>query len=419
MGTDVGSTEILRRFSAFRRALRAAEGIDDVAQVGTAFATRELGFTGFVVYCAERDDADFQRVGDGELETIERANEIAQRLATDPVSRDGSKLRIALRSPSSLIGFVIAEGPPIEDAILEELAFDIETALAARIMTKLRAEELAVLEIQERELVGLLRDVQERDAIIQKDLDEARQFQEKMLGPSPRVPGVAIEVVYKPLGVVGGDLYAVSKSGNRLRLFIADATGHGVRASLTTMFIKSGYEAVTRTTERPAALLEALNDSIARTYRSAEMLFSAACVDLDLESGHVELATAAHPPICIVRGGKGELIEGGGAFLGLRPRIKFDTHEAHVARGDGIYLFTDGFSEACDANGEQFGDDRLVATIVKAHESGERAGAALNIAAAAFANGGALADDATFLGVRFGVEEDSPPISGRMISDVP
>src|SRR5262249_59871612 len=105
--------------------------------------------------------------------------------------------------------------------VLDELVFDVESALASRMITRLRAEELAVLEIQERQLIGLLRDVEARDEIIQRDLEEARQFQRKMLGVPPRVPGASIEVVYKPLGLVGGDLYAISADRDRLRLFVA------------------------------------------------------------------------------------------------------------------------------------------------------------------------------------------------------
>ncbi len=183
-------------------------------------------------------------------------------------------------------------------------------------LTRLRAEELAVLEIQERELVGLLRDVEARDAIIQRDLEEARQFQRQMLGVPPEVANVAIEVLYQPLGLVGGDLYAISIEGRTLRLFVADATGHGVRASLTTMFIKSGYEAVRASAADRASLLAALNDTIAQTYRSSEMLFSAVCVDLDLDSGRLLSSSAAHPPHLPGGAKRGDLHRGWGCLLG-------------------------------------------------------------------------------------------------------
>ena len=262
--------------------------------------------------------------------------------------------------------------------------------------------------------MGLLRDVEARDEIIQRDLEEARQFQRKMLGAPPRVEGAAIEVIYQPLGLVGGDLYAAAIDGQRLRLFVADATGHGVRASLTTMFIKSGYEAVRLSAPDPAALLAALNDAIAHTYRSSEMLFSAACVDINLATGRILISSAAHPPVCVVSGGEARYIEGAGAFLGIRSGMKFKTQEAFIQPGDGVYLYTDGFVEARKQN-ELFGDDRFREAILEAHQGAQRlAGESVLAAVTAFLDGVPLDDDGTFVGVRYGGVQPSLRTTGDL-----
>jgi sigma-B regulation protein RsbU (phosphoserine phosphatase) len=412
----------LLSFGSLRRSLRVAEEDQEIAAAAQRFAVDVVGCTHFAIYGGEKDDSDFQLLSSTPQpnhlpSVIERTDRLSKELADQSPVRDpelftdfGARpLALALRaSQGQVIGLLVLGGSPLDgellDELLDELVFDVESALAARMITRLRAEELAVLEIQERELVGLLRDVETRDAIIQRDLEEARQFQRKMLGAPPRVQGAAVEVVYKPLGLVGGDLYAVSVDRNRLRLFVADATGHGVRASLTTMFIKSGYEAVRHEASEPATLLAALNDTIARTYRSSEMLFSAVCVDLDLASGRVRSSSAAHPPICLVRSGETSFIEGGGAFLGLRTGMKFTTHETSLGSGDGVYLFTDGFSEARKQN-VQFGDERLRATILAAHQDNVLAGEAVVQAVAEFLEGTPMDDDGTFVGVRFGLED--------------
>lgn len=415
--------EHLRAFGNLRRSLRVAEEVETIAEVAQEFAIENLHAMRFAIYCADKEEADFTLICSRAASraegveavtlpsTIERVSDLAQALETAPSAhrlgplegfgeRDGA-IALALRaSPTLLIGIAILAGPSLEVDLLDELVFDVESALAARLVARLRAEELAVLEIQERELVGLLRDVEARDAIIQRDLEEARQFQRKMLGAPPQVPGAAIEVVYEPLGLVGGDLYAVSLEGQRLRLFVADATGHGVRASLTTMFIKSGYEAVRLTAADPASLLAALNDTIAHKYRSSEMLFSAACVDIDLMTGRVTLSSAAHPATCVVRGGQASFVEGAGAFLGLRAGMTFRNTETTIAPGDGVYLYTDGFVEARKQN-ELFGDDRLCETIVDAHVRDALAGEAVVAAVTAFLEGTSLDDDGTFVGVRY------------------
>lgn len=407
-----------RALARLRRALRVTEGVEEIAAAADRFAREILGCAQLLVYCADQEDGDFPLVsplpeGSAVPALIERSKAVLGALEVAGWIQSGELVAavsrvttstvaaVALRaSATQLIGVIFVVAEAFDAELLDELVFDVESVLAARFLTRLRAEELAVLEIQERELVGLLREVEERDAIIQRDLEEARDFQRQMLGAPPRVEGVEVEVVYQPLELVGGDLYAVSVDDERLRLFVADATGHGVRASLTTMFIKSGYEAVRRMAPDPAALLAALNDTIAKTYKSAEMLFSAACVDVDLATGRVLASSAAHPPVCVVRGGEASFIEAGGAFLGLRTGMRFATEETSVAPGDGIYLYTDGFVEARRKN-EMFGDERFKSVVIDAHERGARAGEAVVEAVTVFLDGTPFDDDGTFIGVRY------------------
>ena len=417
--------ERMRAFGGLRRTLRVTEEVEGVAREAVRFVVEVLGATRAAIYCAEKESSDFllaAHEGDLPEDMIERTAALVEQLegttwieeapAVKAFSADA--VALGLRGiEGQTIGIFLVAAPEIDRELYDELVFDVESVLTTRMMTQLRAEELAVLEIQERELVGLLRDVEARDEIIQRDLEEARRFQRQMLGVAPRVPNAAVEVVYAPLGLVGGDLYAVSVDGQRVRLFVADATGHGVRASLTTMFIKSGYEAVRRSAPDPAALLAALNETIAHTYRSAEMLFSAACVDLDLETGRLLVSCAAHPPICITKNGEAEMIDCGGPFLGLKPGMKFHLKEDAIGFGDGVYLYTDGFTEARRAGGEQFGEERFMATIVEAQRRNAAAGAAIAEAVHAFLDGAPMEDDGAFVGLRFGVEDDRPPVSSR------
>lgn len=416
----------MRAFGGLRRTLRVTEEVEGVARVAVRFVVDVLGASRAAIYCAEKDSSDFLLAaseGEPPEATIERTAPLVERfeaaawIQEEPLVKAfaNGAVALALRGiDGQTIGIFLVAAPEIDRELYDELVFDVESVLTTRMMTQLRAEELAVLEIQERELVGLLRDVEARDEIIQRDLEEARRFQRQMLGVAPRVPNAMVEVVYVPLGLVGGDLYAVSVDGQRVRLLVADATGHGVRASLTTMFIKSGYEAVRRSASDPAALLAALNETIAHTYRSAEMLFSAACVDLDLESGRMLFSSAAHPPICIVKDGAARMLEGGGAFLGLRPGMKFKLQEDAIRPGDGVYLYTDGFTEARRAGGEQFGEERFMATILEAQGRNVAPGAAVVEAVTKFLDGVAMEDDGALVGLRFGVEDERPPVSSRV-----
>ena len=412
----------LARFAALRRALTQAESVDAIAERTLAFVQTALGVRSAALYASTREDEDFALIasaGDADLPpSLDRTSPFIVELGAS--KGDLSKTRelgsmwgvdraIPAWQGDNLVGVLFVTGE-LELEIVDELQFELERALTVSIVAMLREEELAVLAIQERELVGLLREVQERDALMRADLEKARDFQRQMLGAVPRVAGAEVAVTFEPLELVGGDLYAVAALDGLLRVFVADATGHGVRACLTTMFIKSEYEIVRSSAAAPSSLLAQLNDAIAKKYQSAEMLFSAVCADIDLATGATRLAFAGHPPACVVRAGAAAMIGGGGPLMGLRPRMRFELVELHLDTDDGLYLFTDGFVEARATSGEQFGDDRARDAIEAAHRAHADVGAALKSASEAFVGGAKASDDATVVSVRrISPEEQAPP----------
>src|SRR5262245_1292586 len=76
------------------------------------------------------------------------------------------------------------------------------------------------------------------------ELDLARRLQQSFLPQSlPALPGVRFAVKYKPCGRVGGDFYdAFRLDEHHVGFYIADAMGHGVPASLLTVFVKKGVK---------------------------------------------------------------------------------------------------------------------------------------------------------------------------------
>jgi sigma-B regulation protein RsbU (phosphoserine phosphatase) len=179
------------------------------------------------------------------------------------------------------------------------------------------------------------------------------------------------------------------------------------------MFIKNGYDAVKLTAPNPATLLELLNDNIAQTYRTAEMLFTAACLDLEIATGKVTVACAANPPSCIVRKDGITMFEGGGALMGLRPRMRYTSTTSHLEPGDGIYLFTDGIADTHSEKGELFGEDRLFATIRASHAEAGRAADAVRTAIKSFCGSRGLTDDATMIGLVLSSDDEDDPLTVR------
>jgi serine phosphatase RsbU (regulator of sigma subunit) len=238
---------------------------------------------------------------------------------------------------------------------------------------------------------------------LKEDLLEARDFQRGSLVDPPAIAGVEIETVYRPLGLVGGDLYHFHLLRDRsLRVFLADATGHGVRASLTTMLILGEYEYVKARAGGPASVLLELNDRIASTYAHLEVRFTAVCIDLHFDAGLVRHASAAHPAPMLVRGGGVRELEAGGTFMGLVPGVRFPEHEAALEAGDKVVAFTDGVVEVFDARGAPFGEDRLAAALRGAAGHDAALGAAAMRSVAEFLGPDRpLSDDATIITIHF------------------
>ena len=235
---------------------------------------------------------------------------------------------------------------------------------------------------------------------IQEDLERARKFQHSIFQSPPTLPTVEVEVIYRPCALVGGDLYDVETlADDRILAFVADATGHGVDAALTTMFIKSEYELVKRRCESPVDLLAALNDSIASHYGRLEMRFTAACALVDLARHLVTYASAGHPPSCLWQAGRVRELGGGGPFMGVMAEMTFPQWSVPFNPNDGLYLFTDGIFEVWNRDGAVFGEERVYAAIARASQDEQPAGAAVCAELQRHAAGHPMDDDITFVGI--------------------
>jgi serine phosphatase RsbU (regulator of sigma subunit) len=118
-----------------------------------------------------------------------------------------------------------------------------------------------------------------------EDLEKARLFQAKLLPALPQRSDLSIAAHYAPLDQVGGDIYDVTElEGGRLRIFVADATGHGVQASMRTLLLKSAYDRLKARCATPSQLLSELNAHLVREFPDGDLHCGACCVELEPSS---------------------------------------------------------------------------------------------------------------------------------------
>ena len=109
----------------------------------------------------------------------------------------------------------------------------------------------------------------------------------------------------------------------------------------------------------PAEVFTRANEKLCEG-NEAEMFVTAWLGYLDLKTGLVRVANAGHNPPILIRGGKAEyVILNPGLMLAGMDGMSYKEQTVQLEKGDILYLYTDGVTEAMDTDEELYGEDRL------------------------------------------------------------
>ncbi len=199
---------------------------------------------------------------------------------------------------------------------------------------------------------------------INQELEFARQIQASLLPTDfPVWDPFSIYAYSRSAKEVSGDFYDfVVIDENRMLVVIGDACGKGIPAcmlmAMTRSFIRSNAARFTTL----GRMMTELNRNLYRD-TDAERFITIACCLLDKREGTVEYVRAGHTDLLIdVPGHDVRNIFPDGAALGLLPEEyteKWDSMGFMFLPGMNILIFTDGITEAVNANDEEFGIERL------------------------------------------------------------
>lgn len=226
--------------------------------------------------------------------------------------------------------------------------------------------------------------------------DEAAAVQRNLLPREiPGLPGCQVAVSWQPARAVGGDYVDVlALDGPALALGIADVIGKGFGAGLLMSNVQAAVRSIARAAAGTAEVAGRVNRILCGNTapgRFVTMFYGV----LDGQACALRYTNAGHcAPIVVRAAGSIERLEQGGAVLGVFPQWIYEEGCVALAPGDRVVLFTDGITEARDAAGEEFGEERL-GELVCAHRRLD-APAILRHTMAALADF-AREDDATLL----------------------
>src|SRR5215831_14179539 len=204
-----------------------------------------------------------------------------------------------------------------------------------------------------------------------RDLGIAKQVQTRLFPQrQPPTRTLAYAGTCHPARSVGGDYYDfLDLGGKRLGLVLADIAGKGIGAALLMANLQAALRSQCATAgEQPERFLRSVNQLLYENTADGDYatLFFA---EYDDDTRKLRYSNCGHPPALLLRGdGSLERLGSTCTVVGLFEKWDCAMEERELAPGDAILLYTDGVTEALNAKGEEFGEERLLEAIRRHRE---------------------------------------------------
>jgi sigma-B regulation protein RsbU (phosphoserine phosphatase) len=208
---------------------------------------------------------------------------------------------------------------------------------------------------------------------MEEDMRMAAEIQTGLLpSEAPRIPGWDLAGCNRPCRTVGGDYYDFAIERGRLLLALGDVSGKGTGAALLMTVLRAAVRAHWMEPSLADAVSR-INRTVCQNVPSSKYVtfFLAA---LDPASGRLDYVNAGHnPPILVRAAGAVEKLTEGGLVLGIFEGVDYDGGTVEMQRGDVLVVYSDGVTETWDPDGEEWGEEKLVALAVAGRGDGAEA----------------------------------------------
>ena len=160
---------------------------------------------------------------------------------------------------------------------------------------------------------------------------------------------------------VGGDFYDVFYvDPTHLAFVIGDVSGKGVPAALFMASSKITLQNCIRDIPDLAQAVETANNALCAR-NEAEMFVTLWVGILDFTTGELRFVSAGHNPPVLLREDKAQYLRCKNGFvLAGMEGAKYRENSVQLQKGDLLYLYTDGVTEAEDKSHQLFGEERLL-----------------------------------------------------------
>lgn len=216
---------------------------------------------------------------------------------------------------------------------------------------------LAIISLENRKLFKQALEKQK----LEEELEIAREIQQNLLPARiPELKNFDVSAINISSKQVGGDYYDILKlDERRCCIAIADVSGKGFPAALLMANMQAFLQVVCRQDYPLDQATQIINDLVTDNTSDGKFITFFWGL-LDDKEKKISYVNAGHNPPLLIRKNEIQKLEAGGMILGVMKTIMpYNTETLQLQKDDVLVLFTDGISEAMNAGGEEFSDQKL------------------------------------------------------------
>lgn len=213
----------------------------------------------------------------------------------------------------------------------------------------------------------LTKEINDKNKKMFSDIRFAKNMQSRMLPPKEIYNGLSLDYIYEPSEMLSGDIFDVYLINDRYTgVYICDVVGHGVSASLLTMFVRQTLRTLSKNQLEINKVMKELHKMFLSLNLDSDKYFSVFFGIYDKQLREFSYVNAGHntSPI-LLSDNKVSLLEARGyPICNIFENVEYDVSKINLNLKDKLILYTDGIVEAKNHNNEEFGENRLI-DIVK------------------------------------------------------
>lgn len=223
--------------------------------------------------------------------------------------------------------------------------------------------------------------------------------------PFPQCDNLDVCGYICPAKTVGGDLYDYFIRDDKFYFCIGDVSGKGVPASLFMAVVHTLFRNLSLHDDTPQAIMSSMNETLCRG-NNHNMFCTMFLGVLNLSTGKLDYCNAGHCAPIVKRGNKVEALDVSiNIALGVLENFPYQGQEITLGKNDGVFMFTDGVTEAENKDKQFYGDKRVFSalkyTFMKSNQTAKELINTMVESVDAHVNGAEQSDDITMLMITY------------------